>query len=78
MIPPAAQRARIRGEVVLELAIDETGHVVDVEVIQGLPLGITESAVRAARHWRYRPATRGGEPVAETQRVEIAVEPPGG
>ena len=46
----------VEGDVALILTIDATGTVTDVEVEAGLPDGITESAVAAARSARFQPA----------------------
>jgi protein TonB len=49
--------------VILEAIIDEAGDVDEVTVLKGLPLGLTETAVVAARDWKFKPATRDGAPV---------------
>ncbi len=59
-----ARRARLQGVVILEATIDTKGEVVDVRVLKGLPLGLSESAVATAQQWRFKPATRDGQPVA--------------
>ncbi len=59
-----ARRARIQGVVILEATINRQGEVVDVRVLKGLPLGLTESAVETAKQWRFKPATRNGQPIA--------------
>jgi TonB family protein len=58
------RQARITGVVILEAVIDTVGNVANVKVLKGLPMGLTESAVETAKQWKFRPATRGGEPVA--------------
>ena len=50
-----ARRAGVEGVVILELVIDTEGAVQSVKVLRGLPLGLTESAVRAAEQWRFKP-----------------------
>ncbi len=59
-----ALKERTEGLVALEAVIDRHGDVVCVEVVTGLPNGLSESAEQTVRGWKYRPATRGGEPVA--------------
>src|SRR6185295_16458880 len=46
---PAAKKARVAGTVVLRLLVAETGDVKDVEVLKGLPEGLTDAAVKAVR-----------------------------
>lgn len=62
--PPAALRLHRPGTVVLQATIDREGRVSDLEVLRGEPLGMTEAALAAVRHWRFRPATLEGRPVA--------------
>ena len=62
--PDAASKAGIAGNVTLILTVDATGAVTEVEVEGGLPGGLTEAAVAAARAARFSPATDGdGRPV---------------
>jgi len=55
--PEAAMKAGLDGSVILILDIDAAGAVTKVEVESGLPGGLTESAVAAARGARFKPAT---------------------
>lgn len=59
-----ARKAHLQGPVVLQCVIDEQGRVTDVEVLKGMGMGLTESAVEAVRQWTYKPATLHGRPVA--------------
>lgn len=61
--PPAAKDARIQGTVILHVLVGKTGEVEDVEVLKGLPKGLSEAAVAAVRQWRFEPATVDGKPV---------------
>ncbi len=67
--PQADWVAAIEGDVSLEAAIDAEGRVVAVEVVQGVSPGLDAAAVQALERWRYRPATRGGEPIRSVQRL---------
>lgn len=60
----AARKERLQGIVILQATINEKGLVEDVEVIKELPLGLTENAIEALRHWTFEPATLDGDPVA--------------
>jgi protein TonB len=60
----AARRIRYEGAVILSLLIDTEGQVADVTVLRGLPFGLTESAIDAARQWRFEPSTFKGNRVS--------------
>jgi TonB family protein len=62
--PPEAQAAGLEGDVVLVLDIDATGAVLRAEPAAPVGHGFDESAVAAARLFRFRPAMRDGTPVA--------------
>ena len=58
-----ARLARVQGVVMLRTVIDSQGQIAAMEVIKGLPNGLTDSALATVREWRFEPARRGGEPV---------------
>lgn len=66
-----ARRARIQGTVILDTVIDPRGRVVDVSVLEGLPLGLTEAAVAAVSQWRFEPTELDGRPVPVAYVVTI-------
>ena len=69
--PEPAIRAQIEGSVVLDIGIDETGRVTDVQVARGLPFGLSEAAAQAVRQWRYRPARSAEGPIPSRKTVRI-------
>ena len=58
-----AKQAGVEGTVVLKVLVGEDGRVRDVKVVQGLPHGLTESAVRAVKACRYTIGEKDGKPV---------------
>ena len=58
-----ARRARIEGVVIVQAVIDREGRVTETKVLKALPMGLDEAAKEAISHWKFKPATRGGEPV---------------
>jgi TonB family protein len=56
-LPLARVRALGGGEVLLELAVTESGNVADVKALRTTP-PFTDQFVAAARSWRFRPAER--------------------
>lgn len=71
--PPAARRGGQEGRVVLLLQISETGDVVDGSVAEtsGYPLLDNAALKHALGRWHFKPAMRGGKPVAISMRFAI-------
>lgn len=65
LYPEAARKAGKQGVVVLRLTIDREGRVTEVREVAGLPFGLTQAAMEAARKLRFQPAYRAstGRPV---------------
>jgi protein TonB len=68
--PEIAKKARVSGEVMLEIAVDEEGNVTSLKVLHGHPLLVAE-AVRVVRQWKYSPTLLNGEPVPILSVVTI-------
>ena len=64
-----ARRRRVSGKVVVEAVLCASGRVTDIEVVKGLPHGLSESAVRAARAIQFEPGTKDGEAVSVRIRL---------
>jgi TonB family protein len=58
-----ARQAHVQGEVLLSVVFKASGEINVVRVVSGLGHGLDESAVRAARQIRFKPAQREGQPV---------------
>lgn len=73
---PAAQytedgrKNQITGTVVLKLVLAANGKVTSVEVVKGLPNGLTERAIGAARVIKFEPAMKDGRAVSMYVQVE--------
>jgi TonB family protein len=65
-----ARKNGITGSVVLRVVFSRLGEVTNIRAIQSLPFGLTERAIAAARSIRFRPATRGGQPVNVRMQLE--------
>lgn len=63
LYPEVARRAHQGGTVILQTVIDESGRVIDVEVVKGLGFGLKQAAIDAVSKWRFKPATMNGRAV---------------
>jgi periplasmic protein TonB len=66
--PDAARLEGIEGDVLLELVVGPSGAVESARVIHGMGHGLDESALSAAKQFRFAPASKGGHAV----RVRMA------
>lgn len=57
----------------VEVRIDERGRVTHAEVVNSVHPSYDQELLRAARDWRYHPATRAGQPVTSHKRVEVVI-----
>jgi protein TonB len=69
----AAMRARAQGVITVECVVEPNGECGDVRVVRAFtpPFGLDAEAIETARRWRFRPGTRGGEPVPVLVSLEI-------
>ena len=58
-----------RGDVVLDITIDETGKVIQLTMARGVGHGVDESVIATVHQWLFHPATRNGKPVASEQEL---------
>jgi TonB family protein len=65
-----ARRNGIQGFVVLKLLFTADGKISRVRVIKGLRDGLTVNAIRAACKIKFKPAMKGGQPVARWVTAE--------
>ena len=72
--PDPARRSGVEGTVVLDATIGADGRVTDVAVVRGLPLGVSEAAANAVRHWLYRAARGRFGPVPSHKTIRIVFE----
>jgi tetratricopeptide (TPR) repeat protein len=59
----------------LELVIDEKGVVESVQLAEPIWPAYDALLIRAARSWRYQPATKDGKPVKFRRVLDISVDP---
>ncbi len=59
-----ARAQNLEGTVRLRAVLAASGKVEDISVVTGLPYGLTESAIKAARRLKFKPAMKDGQPVS--------------
>ena len=73
--PPYTQEGRqahLNGQVIMAAVIDAKGNVDSVqEISKPLGKGLDESAMKTLRTWKFKPATREGQPVPVKVKIEI-------
>jgi len=59
-----ARQLRVQGTVVMKVLVNERGTVDEVVLVEGVAgADLNDSALKAAKSWTYRPATKAGVPV---------------
>jgi len=68
-----ALKAGIEGSVLLNVVVQKDGTVGQVDIARSLDkmYGLDESAIKAARQWRFEPGTKDGKPVAVLVTIEL-------
>jgi TonB family protein len=70
-----ARAKNIEGKVGLSITVGTDGGVRDVEVTKPLYPSLDQSAVAAARTWRFEPYVKDGQPTAKQMSVEVYFSP---
>jgi TonB family protein len=65
-----ARKNQIVGTVVLRAVFTSGGQVSSIRAVSGLPFGLTERAIAAARQIKFAPATKDGHPVSMYIQLE--------
>ena len=69
-----ARRAKVAGNVLVYLQVDELGHPQNVRVLRGIGLGLDEKALEAVRQYRFKPAMKNGHPVRVEMNVDVTFQ----
>ena len=66
-----AREAKLQGEVLLSVVIDEKGDPHVVRVVRSLGMGLDEKATEAVLKWRFRPGLKDGRAVSVKAYVQV-------
>jgi protein TonB len=58
-----------RGDVIVDVVIDEKGHIAKFTMEHGLGHGIDETVLATIQQWTFQPATKNGQPVSSEQEL---------
>ena len=73
--PLELMRQQVHGTVILSAVIHSNGAVSDVKILRGVDDRLDQYASAALSRWRFRPATKNGDPVALQTVVMIPFQP---
>lgn len=63
-----------KGDIILDIVIDEKGKISDLKLVQGIEQKIDENVIATIRQWIFNPANRNGQPVASEQELRFHYE----
>ena len=69
-----ARKAKVAGNVLVNIWVDEKGNPSHVRVVKGVGMGLDEKAVAAVKQYRFKPALEGGKPVMVEMNVEVTFQ----
>jgi TonB family protein len=65
-----ARTNQIQGKVVLRVTFSVNQQIGAISIVSGLPDGLTEQAIAAARNIKFEPAKQNGKPISVTKLIE--------
>ena|SRR5436190_588779 len=68
----SARQANIQGTVILRVTFMANGSIGSISAVKGLPNGLTEQAIAAARRIAFTPAQANGVPQSVTKQIEYS------
>lgn len=66
-----ARKAKYQGECLVNIIVDAQGRPTRVRVIRKLGMGLDEKAIEAVQKYKFKPAMKGGQPVAVELNVAV-------
>ncbi len=65
-----ARQNESQGTVRIRAVLSSSGEVTNIQVLDGLPFGLTEQAIAAARQIKFTPALKDGRAVSQYVTIE--------
>jgi TonB family protein len=66
-----ARAAKLNGTALLDVVVSANGETESATIVKGLPFGLNEKAIEAIHQWKFKPATRNGQPVPVMVMIEV-------
>jgi TonB family protein len=66
-----ARQAKVQGTTLLQVVLNDRGEPTTIRIARPIGAGLDDRAVEAVKAWRFKPATRNGNPVAVQIDVEV-------
>lgn len=70
--PEGARKGGVEGTVSLHLTVGADGKTHDIVVTHGLTPELNEAAIQGVSQWRFKPATKDGQPIADDIYVQVS------
>lgn len=67
-----ARKAKIEGDCIVSMVIDDKGNPNNLHVVSSLGMGLDERAIEAIKKWKFEPAFKDGKPVAAKLTVQVS------
>jgi hypothetical protein len=77
MIPKEAQERNVRGTIVINVVLCRNGRVSNINVVTGLPFGLTLSAVNKLLNAQFRPAELNFHSVSQALQFQFSLNESG-
>jgi TonB family protein len=67
-----ARANQVQGKVILKITFKSNGEIGNIKVVRGLPDGLTENAINAAKWIRFQPEIKKRKPITVTKNIEYS------
>lgn len=68
---PAARKAKIEGACLVQLTVDADGNPENPTIVKSLDPSLDQAAIKAAMQYRFKPAAKGGQPIAVRITIQV-------